>query len=79
MKLIRYGAAGEEKPGVEIEGIYYDVSAIGEDYNEHFFEHNGLERLRDYLQTNAGQLTKIPASSRLGAPFARPSRSHALA
>ena len=32
MKLLRYGIAGEEKPGVQLEdGTKIDVSAFGED------------------------------------------------
>ncbi|RZL01064.1 MAG: ureidoglycolate lyase, partial [Pedobacter sp.] len=45
MKLIRWGAADQEKIGVIINDISYDVSAFGGDYNEQFFADNGLERL----------------------------------
>jgi hypothetical protein len=37
MKLIRFGKAGEEKPGIVIDDVYYDVSDFGEDYDENFF------------------------------------------
>jgi len=74
MKLIRYGELNQEKTGVELDGKYYDTSALGEDYNERFFETGGLERLKTFLDQNAGKLAEIPAGSRLGSPIARPSK-----
>lgn len=73
MKLIRYGELNQEKTGVELDGKYYDTSALGEDYNERFFETGGLARLRT-LVNNAATLTAIPAGVRLGSPIARPSK-----
>ena len=32
MKLIRFGEAGKEKPGVHINGVNYDVSGFIQDY-----------------------------------------------
>jgi len=47
MKLIRYGVAGKETPGIQDEnGRNLDCSLFGEDWNEYFFASNGLERLR---------------------------------
>ena len=74
MKLIRHGEFGKEKIGVQIDGVNYDVSAFGGDYNEQFFEENGLERLAQFVKANDGKLIEIPKESRLGAPFARPSK-----
>ncbi|WP_367868089.1 fumarylacetoacetate hydrolase family protein [Pedobacter sp. WC2423] len=74
MKLIRWGAAGREKTGVIINDIKYDTSAFGGDYNEDFFEHNGLDRLAEFVKANAGKLITIPDSERLGSPIARPSK-----
>lgn len=74
MKLIRFGEIGQEKIGVQIEGKNFDVSGFGEDYNEHFFSTDGLNRLSEYVKANADSLTEIPADTRLGAPFARPSK-----
>ena len=42
MKLIRFGEFNKEKPGVIINDEYYDASSFGEDYNEQFFETDGL-------------------------------------
>ncbi|MBB5396322.1 fumarylacetoacetate hydrolase family protein [Mucilaginibacter sp. AK015] len=74
MKLIRYGAAGNEKTGVIINDVKYDTSAFDEDYNEAFFENDGLNRLQQFIDENEGKLTKIADSERLGSPFARPSK-----
>ncbi|SEM38795.1 2-keto-4-pentenoate hydratase/2-oxohepta-3-ene-1,7-dioic acid hydratase (catechol pathway) [bacterium A37T11] len=74
MKLIRYGAAGSEKTGIQIEGKNYDTSAFGGDYNEQFFTDNGLERLEEFVKANEGKLDEIPEGSRLGSAVARPSK-----
>jgi len=74
MKLIRWGQAGQEKTGVIINDIKYDTSAFGGDYNEDFFENNGLSRLEEFVKANEGQLIEIPAGTRLGSPIARPSK-----
>ena len=74
MKLIRWGAEGKEKTGVIINDIWYDTSAFGGDYNEQFFEDNGLERLAEFVKANEGKLIPIPEGSRLGSPVARPSK-----
>ena len=74
MKLIRHGIANKEKPGVEIDNFHYDVSSLIEDYNEHFFETNGLERLEQYVSTHGKNLPRLPVERRIGPPIARPSK-----
>jgi len=74
MKLIRFGSEGQEKPGLQLENKRIDVSAFGEDFNEKFFETNGLERLKDWLKTNADSCPTIDDSVRLGSPIGRPSK-----
>jgi 2,4-didehydro-3-deoxy-L-rhamnonate hydrolase len=74
MKLIRFGAAGQEKPGVLIEDTRYDASAFGEDYNEQFFAGDGLKRLQEFVETSKGKLPKVENGVRLGSPIARPSK-----
>ncbi|GAB3533694.1 fumarylacetoacetate hydrolase family protein [Pontibacter brevis] len=74
MKLIRYGEPNKEKTGIILDEVYYDTSAFGEDYNEQFFETEGLSRLQKFLAENEGKLERIPESSRLGSPVARPSK-----
>jgi len=74
MKLIRWGLAGKEKTGVIIDDVKYDTSAFGEDYNEAFFENNGLARLEQFLQEHKGKLNAVAEGERLGSPIARPSK-----
>jgi 2-keto-4-pentenoate hydratase/2-oxohepta-3-ene-1,7-dioic acid hydratase in catechol pathway len=73
MKLIRFGAFENEKPGVlTAEGKRLDVSAFGEDYNEKFFATNGLERLSEWLKSN--KCPEVSETERLGSCVARPSK-----
>lgn|SRR5574343_199577 len=75
MKLIRFGEAGREKPGVELaDGRWLDCSGFGQDYNEEFFGTNGIERLRTWLDQHKAECPVVPAQTRLGAPLARPSK-----
>ncbi|ANI88188.1 ureidoglycolate lyase [Arachidicoccus ginsenosidimutans] len=74
MKLIRYGQFGKEKPGIIIDDVRYDTSAFGEDYNEQFFESNGLERLKKFVEENKDNLPKVSDDERLGSCVARPSK-----
>jgi len=74
MKLIRYGQAGKEKMGVIIDGVKYDTSALGGDYNEEFFDDNGLARLDEFVKANEGNLIVVDDNERLGSPIARPSK-----
>ncbi|PIF70893.1 fumarylacetoacetate hydrolase family protein [Flavobacterium sp. 2] len=73
MKLIRFGEIGKEKPGVLINEKRYDVSSIVSDFNESFFEENGLEKLQKALDSNPS-LPEVDANVRLGSPVARPSK-----
>lgn len=73
MKLIRFGEAGKEKPGILIGEKRFDVSSIVTDYNEAFFEENGLEKLKAALESNPS-LPEVDAAVRLGSPVARPSK-----
>ena len=73
MKLIRFGEAGKEKPGILIGEKRFDVSSIVTDYNEAFFEENGLEKLKKALESNP-VLPEVEASIRLGSPITRPSK-----
>ncbi len=72
MKLFRFGEAGKEKPGVIINDKRYDTSAFGEDYNEQFFETDGLNRLADFIKNN--NLPEVSGDIRLGSPIGRPSK-----
>jgi 2,4-diketo-3-deoxy-L-fuconate hydrolase len=72
MKLIRFGAAGEEKPGVIINEEYYDVSGLVKEYDEAFFAGNALEELKEKIKH--ADLPKVGKDVRLGAALARPSK-----
>lgn len=74
MKLIRFGAPGEEKPGIHFNGTNYDLSAFYRDYDELFFADNGLADLAALLKMSAGKLPVVPEGTRLGPPVARPSK-----
>jgi 2,4-didehydro-3-deoxy-L-rhamnonate hydrolase len=72
MKLIRFGAAGQEKPGVIINDTWFDVSHLVSDYNESFFAGDALETLKEEI--SKGGLEEVSKDTRLGAPLARPSK-----
>jgi 2-keto-4-pentenoate hydratase/2-oxohepta-3-ene-1,7-dioic acid hydratase in catechol pathway len=74
MKLIRFGEINKEKTGIIIDNNYYDTSSFGEDYNEQFFESNGLDRLQKFIESNKNRLPDISKDIRLGSPVARPSK-----
>ncbi len=75
MKLIRFGAAGNEKPGLQLDTEKrIDVSGFGEDYTEDFFATNGLERLKIWLEKEKNNCPEIATDIRLGPPTTRPSK-----
>lgn len=75
MKLIRFGNAGAEKPGLLLEdGRRIDASAFGQDYDEAFFGGDGLERLAAWAAANADSAPVVDEAVRLGPPLARPSK-----
>lgn len=74
MKLIRFGEINNEKTGIIINNEYYDTSVFGQDYNEYFFETDGLFQLQKFIDSNKDQLPKISKEVRLGSPVARPSK-----
>ena len=74
MKLIRFGNLGAEKAGVILADCkMIDVSNCVSNYDEAFFESNGLDRLQAWLLENAAHAPAIPDGIRLGSPIARPS------
>jgi 2-keto-4-pentenoate hydratase/2-oxohepta-3-ene-1,7-dioic acid hydratase in catechol pathway len=75
MKLIRFGAAGAEKPGLLLDdGRRIDASRFGGDYDEAFFGDRGLERLRDWVAREGTRAPEVPKDVRLGPPLCRPSK-----
>jgi len=74
MKLIRFRENGKIKPGVIISDTFYDASAFGEDYNEQFFENDGLNRLQKFVDENKDKLPQVSPDVSLDSPVARPSK-----
>jgi len=72
MKLIRFGKEGKEKPGIHLDGKNYDLSAFIKDYDESFFEQNGLQKLAGIV--NEEKLPLVEDGQRIGSPIARPSK-----
>lgn len=74
MKLIRFGRANEEKPGVLVDGKRYDVSSIVDDYNEQFFQSEGLDKLKNAIAQQLASLPVVDDKERLGPVVSRPSK-----
>ncbi len=75
MKLIRFGTAGHERPGLLLEdGRRVDASSFGSDWNEAFFAGDGLDALARWLPSHVAELSVVDASVRLGPCIARPSK-----
>ena len=76
MKLVRFGPADEERPGILLDEGILDVRAAAfdiEDYHAAFFERNGLERLRGLVAESKRAI--VPRDGvRLGPPLARPGK-----
>jgi len=72
MKLIRFGEAGYERPGVIINDNWFDVSDYIDEYDEEFFENDGLSLLNKIIAD--AELKPLSKDVRLGSPVARPSK-----
>ena len=72
MKLIRFGEAGKEKPGLVLEnGKVADLSSYFLDFNEAFFESGGIDRIHELV--GAEKFSECEPT-RFGPPIARPSK-----
>lgn len=68
MKLVRFGAAGSEKPGIiDADGAIRDLSAHVTDIDASVISPEGLAKLRTI---DVATLPIAPADSRMGAPIA---------
>jgi len=75
MKLLRFGEAGKEKPGVETaDGKWLDCSAFGSDWSEDFLGDDGISRLEAWLDENSDTCPEVSKDTRLGPPLQRPSK-----
>jgi 2,4-didehydro-3-deoxy-L-rhamnonate hydrolase len=74
MKLIRFGTKGNEKPGIiDDENNRRDVSHLFKDWNNDFFEHDGIAKLKDALKS-ISTFPVIDEKERWAAPVARPGK-----
>ncbi len=75
MKLIRFGEPGHERPGLLLrDGSRIDASSFGSDYNEAFFENDGLAELKKWAEKESARAPRVDDSVRLGPPICRPSK-----
>jgi 2-keto-4-pentenoate hydratase/2-oxohepta-3-ene-1,7-dioic acid hydratase in catechol pathway len=75
MKLIRFGEAGREEPGVLLaDGRKIDASGEFNDYDEGFFASGGLESLGEWVESGCPGGMEIDPLARLGPPVNRPSK-----
>ena len=76
MRLIRFGAAGKEKPGIlSADGQRRDVSAHFKDWDFAFFNESGLHRLAKFIVSQpVKDQPKVDENERWGAPIARPGK-----
>ncbi len=75
MKLFRYGNPGNERPGIVLsDETKRDVSSFIKDYDESFFEDDGITKLNDWVKTNADKLPIVNNNVRIGPPVYKPSK-----
>lgn len=74
MKLLRYGDAGQERPGVLLDdGSVADVTDHVGDFDQAFFANDGIGQLRTLVETPGSQLPAVDVTGqRIGAPIAKP-------
>lgn len=73
LKLFRVGPIGQERPAVEIDGKAYDISEYLYDYDQAFWDSDGLQQLPEWVQ-NIAYLPQIDPNERIGPPIATPSK-----
>ena len=79
MKLIRFGAPGEERPGIlRDDGARVDASGFGGDWDEAFFGGDGLVRLRDWAAREGARAPRGPGAATPRAPAADQAERHDL-
>ncbi len=72
MKLIRFGAVGQEKPGVIVDGQRRDCSQHFVDWKADFFQQDGLQKLKQLLASKTDSLPVVADQIRWGSCVARP-------
>jgi 2,4-diketo-3-deoxy-L-fuconate hydrolase len=75
VKLIRWGAAGKERPGVILQdGNHVDSSGIVPDYDENFWSDGSVKKLQKWLSSDLATAPRVPTGTRFGPPIGRPSK-----
>lgn len=75
MKLIRFGEAGREEPGVLLpDGRRIDASGEFTDYDEGFFAMGGIESLQEWIADGCPGGSEVDPMARLGPCVSRPSK-----
>ncbi len=75
MRLVRFGAVNNEKPGVmDGSGVRRDLSAHFHDWDASFFAGDAANQLAEILRRNAASLPMVPETERWAAPVARPGK-----
>jgi 2,4-didehydro-3-deoxy-L-rhamnonate hydrolase len=75
MRLIRFGAKGQEKPGIlTADNGRLDLSRLFSDWDSAFFGGDGLQRLADLVASKGSTLDSVPETERWAAPVARPGK-----
>lgn len=73
MEIFRYGDFGAERPAVRDEsGVAYDLRGLTADIDGAFLADRGIERVRTALAAGRLPVLDLAASTRIGAPIARP-------
>jgi 2,4-didehydro-3-deoxy-L-rhamnonate hydrolase len=75
MRLLRFGPAGEERPGILVRGtLALDLGDEIGDFDERFWQERGLSYLRERLDALDGRQDDLVDTSqkRIGAPVAKP-------
>ena len=68
MKLVRFGAVGQEKPGIlDSDDVLRDVSAHINDYDSAFFSEDGLAQLK---RIDTSSLPVVAGNTRIAEPIA---------
>jgi 2,4-diketo-3-deoxy-L-fuconate hydrolase len=76
MKLVRFGEAGKERPGVlDSDGHVHDLSSHVKDISGEVLSDDSLKRL---AEIDPKSLPRLPDGVRLGAPVATPSKFVAI-
>ena len=76
MKLLRFGAIGSEKPGIQLDDASrIDATGFGMDWDTEFYaDPTNMDRLSEWIAQNADSAPKIDSDERLGPCVASPGK-----